>query len=38
VLRISGFKKCEVRGGLRNLHNKELHNLFPSTDLIMAIT
>jgi hypothetical protein len=35
--RIFGPKKEEVVGGLRNLHNEELHNLYSSPNVIRMI-
>jgi hypothetical protein len=35
--RIFGPKKEKVAGGWRRLHNEELHNLYASPDIIMAI-
>jgi hypothetical protein len=32
--RIFGLKRDEVTGGWRNLHNEELHNLYPSPSII----
>jgi hypothetical protein len=29
--------KNEITGGWRNLHNEELHNLYPSADIIKVI-
>jgi hypothetical protein len=37
VLRIFGPKKDRVMGGWRKLHNKELHNLYPSPSIIRTI-
>jgi hypothetical protein len=37
VLRIFGPKRNEVTGGWRNLHNEELHNLYPSPSIIRMI-
>jgi hypothetical protein len=38
VLRgIFGYKREEVEGGWRRLHNEELHNLYASPDIIMVI-
>jgi hypothetical protein len=34
--RIFGPKREEVAGGLRRLHNEELHNLYTSTNIIMV--
>jgi hypothetical protein len=31
------FKREEVAGGWRRLHNKELHNLYASTNIIRVI-
>jgi hypothetical protein len=35
--RISGHKRDGVMGGWRKLHNKELHNLYSSPDIIWVI-
>jgi hypothetical protein len=35
--RIFGFKREEVAGGWRNLHNEELHNLYCSPNIIRVI-
>jgi hypothetical protein len=35
--RIFGPKREEVAGGWRRLHNEELHNLYATPDIIMAI-
>jgi hypothetical protein len=35
--RIFGSKKDEVTGDLRKLHNEELHNLYPSLNIIRLI-
>jgi hypothetical protein len=35
--RIFRPKGDEVTGGLRKLHNEELHNLYPSPDITMEI-
>jgi hypothetical protein len=35
--KVFGFKCDEVTGGLRKLHNEELHNLYPSPNVIMVI-
>jgi hypothetical protein len=35
--RIFGPKRDGVMGGWRNLHNKELHNLYPSPSIIRII-
>jgi hypothetical protein len=35
--RIFGSKREEVAGGWRRLHNEELHNLYPSPNVIKAI-
>jgi hypothetical protein len=35
--RIFGPKREEVAGGWRRLHNKELHNLYASSNIIRAI-
>jgi hypothetical protein len=32
--RIFGLKRDEVTGSWRKLHNEELHNLYPSPDMI----
>jgi hypothetical protein len=37
VLRIFGPKRDEVMGECRKLHNKELHNLYSSPDIIRQI-
>jgi hypothetical protein len=37
VLRIFGPKRLEVVGGWRRLHNKELHNLHSSPNIIRVI-
>jgi hypothetical protein len=37
VLRIFGPKRNEVTGEWRKLHNWELHNLYPSSDIIRQI-
>jgi hypothetical protein len=37
VLRIFGLKRDEVTGGLRKLHNEELHNLYSSSSIIRMI-
>jgi hypothetical protein len=37
VLRISGPKRDEVTGGWNKLHNEELHNLYPSPNIIRMI-
>jgi hypothetical protein len=37
VLRIFGPKRDEVTGGLRKLHNEELHNLYSSPSIIRII-
>jgi hypothetical protein len=34
---ISGPKRDEMTGGRRKLHNKELHNLYPSPNIIRMI-
>jgi hypothetical protein len=36
--RIFGSKRGEVTGGLRQLHNEELHNLYSSPSTIRMIT
>jgi hypothetical protein len=33
-LRMFGWKRVEVTGGWRNLHNEELHNLYTSPSVI----
>jgi hypothetical protein len=35
--RIIRPKRDEVTGGLRKLHNEELHNLYPSPSIIRMI-
>jgi hypothetical protein len=35
--RIFGPKREEVAGGWRRLHNEELHNLYPSPNIIRVI-
>jgi hypothetical protein len=35
--RISGPKRVEVMGEWRKLHNKELHNLYSSPDIIRQV-
>jgi hypothetical protein len=35
--RIFGPKRDEVRGGWRELHNEELHNLYPLSSMIRVI-
>jgi hypothetical protein len=35
--RIFGAKRDEVTGGLRKLHNEELHNLYSSSSIIRMI-
>jgi hypothetical protein len=35
--RIFGPKKDEVTGGCRELHNEELHNLYPSPSIIRIV-
>jgi hypothetical protein len=35
--KIFGPKRVEVTGGLRKLHNKELHNLLSSPNIIRKI-
>jgi hypothetical protein len=35
--RILGPKRDEVTGGLRKLHNEELHNLYSSSNIIRII-
>jgi hypothetical protein len=37
VLRIFGTKGDEITGGLRQLHNEELHNLYSSQSIIRMI-
>jgi hypothetical protein len=37
VLRISGLRREEVVGGWRKQHNEELHNLYPSPNMIRKI-
>jgi hypothetical protein len=37
VLRIFGAKRDEVTGCWRKLHNEELHNLYPSPNIIRMI-
>jgi hypothetical protein len=37
VLRISGPKREEVRGGWRRLHNEELHNVYASLNIVRVI-
>jgi hypothetical protein len=37
VRRMFGPKRDEVTGGWRNLHNEELHNLYPSPSIIRMI-
>jgi hypothetical protein len=34
--RVFGLKEDEVVGGWRRLHNKELHNLYASPDIVSA--
>jgi len=35
--RIFGPKREEMEGGWRRLHNEELHNLYPSLNIIRVI-
>jgi hypothetical protein len=35
--RVFGPKREEVTGGWRKLHNEELHNLYPSPNIIRII-
>jgi hypothetical protein len=35
--RIFGWKRDEVTGGWRKLHDEELHNLYPSPNIIKMI-
>jgi hypothetical protein len=35
--RTFGSKRDEVTGGLRKLHNEELHNLYSSSNIIRMI-
>jgi hypothetical protein len=35
--RIFGYKREEVAGGWRRLHNEELHNLYISPNIIRVI-
>jgi hypothetical protein len=35
--RIFGPRRLEVKGGMRKLHNKEFHNMFPSPIIIIVI-
>jgi hypothetical protein len=35
--RIFGLKRDEIIGGWRKLHNEELHNLYPSPNIIRMI-
>jgi hypothetical protein len=35
--RIFGAKRDDVTGGWRKLHNEELHNLYPSPNIIRRI-
>jgi hypothetical protein len=35
--RIFGPKREEVEGGLRRLHNEELHNLYTSPNIIRVV-
>jgi hypothetical protein len=37
VLRIFEPKRDKVTGGLKKLHNEELHNLYPSPSIIRII-
>jgi hypothetical protein len=37
IMRMFGPKKDEVVGGLRKLHNEELHNLYSSPSIIRII-
>jgi hypothetical protein len=37
VRRIFGLKRDEMIGGWRKLHNEELHNLYPSPNVIRMI-
>jgi hypothetical protein len=37
VRRIFGRKRDELTGGLRKLHNEELHNLYSSPSIIRMI-
>jgi hypothetical protein len=32
-----GFKKEEVAGGWRRLHNEELHNLYSTPNIVLVI-
>jgi hypothetical protein len=34
LMRILGWKRCEVTGGWRNLHIEELHSLYFSPNII----
>jgi hypothetical protein len=36
--RIYGPKRDEVRGEWRKLHNEELHDLYPSLNIVLVIT
>jgi hypothetical protein len=36
--RIFGSKRDEVTGGLRKLHNEELHNLYSSLSIIRMVS
>jgi hypothetical protein len=38
LTRITAPYKEEVAGGWRRLHNEELHNLYPSQNIIRVIT
>jgi hypothetical protein len=37
VLRIFGLKKKEVTGSCRGQHNEDLHNLYPSRNIIRVM-
>jgi len=37
LMRIFGPRSDKVLGGLRGLHNEELHNLYASPDIIRVI-
>jgi hypothetical protein len=37
LMRICGPKREEVTGDWRRLHNEELHNLYPSRNIIRVI-
>jgi hypothetical protein len=37
VRRIFGVKRENVTGGRRKVHNEELHNLYPSPEIIRVI-